>query len=176
MACLGDDSDGLKGIRFKGIASDQRRMACQAHMTNNHATRRYLTLRRPYLLSVLMKKYFMLLVATVFFWGPAVGAMAGETDCGECDSPGQASLQREQIKADRAKYDRENELEGSRREQIRAEREKYDRENETVTARPWDVIRADQPLPATAAASATTAGPKPTMQTNSLESRFSVVK
>jgi hypothetical protein len=175
MAChhAADESHSLK---LKGIVSDQCRMARQAHMTNSHATQRYPTLRRPYLLSVLMKKYFMLLAATVFFGGPAVGAMAGETDCGGCDSPGQASLQREQIKADRAKYDRENELEGSRREQIRAARAKYDRENEAVTARLRDVIKAEQPLPAAVAAPAATVGAQPAMQTNSFESRFSVVK
>jgi hypothetical protein len=37
--------------------------------------------------------------------------------------------------------------ENSHREQIRADRAKYDRENEKVTARPWDVIKDDKPLP-----------------------------
>ena len=39
------------------------------------------------------------------------------------------------------------EHEGSIREQIKADRAKYDRENEKVTARPWDVKKDDKPLP-----------------------------
>ena len=38
-------------------------------------------------------------------------------------------------------------LESSHREQIKADREKYDRENEKVTARPWDGTRDAKPLP-----------------------------
>ena len=38
-------------------------------------------------------------------------------------------------------------LEDSHREQIKADRAKYDRENEKVTARPWDVNKDDKPLP-----------------------------
>jgi hypothetical protein len=37
--------------------------------------------------------------------------------------------------------------ENSHREQIRADRAKYDRENEKVTARPWDAIKDDKPPP-----------------------------
>ena len=36
-------------------------------------------------------------------------------------------------------------LEDSHREQIKADRAKYDRENEKVTARPWDVVKDDKP-------------------------------
>lgn len=39
-------------------------------------------------------------------------------------------------------------LEDSHREQIKADRANYDRENDKVTARPWDVIKDDKPLPA----------------------------
>jgi hypothetical protein len=56
----------------------------------------------------------------------ANGAAAEETGCKGCDPQKQESTHREQIKADRAKYDREN---------------------EKVTARPWDVIKNDKPLP-----------------------------
>jgi hypothetical protein len=38
-------------------------------------------------------------------------------------------------------------LESSHRDQIKADRAKYDRENEKVIARPWDVIKDDKPLP-----------------------------
>jgi len=33
----------------------------------------------------------------------------------------------------------------SHRDQIRAERAKYNRENEKIIARPWDVIKPDRP-------------------------------
>lgn len=35
----------------------------------------------------------------------------------------------------------------SPREQIKAARAKYDRENEKIIARPWDVIKDNKPLP-----------------------------
>ena len=38
-------------------------------------------------------------------------------------------------------------LESSHRDQIKADRAKYDRENEKVTARPWDGIKDDKPPP-----------------------------
>jgi hypothetical protein len=53
----------------------------------------------------------------------ATGAAAEETDCKGCDP---------------------QKLESSHREQIKADRAKYDRENEKVTARPWDVIKGDK--------------------------------
>jgi hypothetical protein len=56
----------------------------------------------------------------------STGAGAEGIDCKGCDPQKQESTHREQIKADRAKYDREN---------------------EKVTARPWDVIKNDKPLP-----------------------------
>jgi hypothetical protein len=37
--------------------------------------------------------------------------------------------------------------ESSHREQIKIDRAKYDRENEKVTARPWDLKKDDKPLP-----------------------------
>lgn len=37
--------------------------------------------------------------------------------------------------------------ESSHREQIKADRKKYDRENEKVTARPWDGTKEAKPLP-----------------------------
>ena len=37
--------------------------------------------------------------------------------------------------------------ESSHREQIKIDRAKYDRENEKVTARPWDLKRGDKLLP-----------------------------
>jgi hypothetical protein len=55
----------------------------------------------------------------------ATGATADTIACQGCDPQKQESSHREQIKADRAKYDREN---------------------EKVTARPWDLIKDDKPL------------------------------
>jgi hypothetical protein len=37
--------------------------------------------------------------------------------------------------------------ESSHREQIKADRAKYDRENEKVIARPWDLIKNEKPPP-----------------------------
>jgi hypothetical protein len=54
------------------------------------------------------------------------GAGAQERDCKGCDTQKQESSHREQIKAERAKYDREN---------------------EKTIARPWDVIKNESPLP-----------------------------
>lgn len=54
------------------------------------------------------------------------GAAAEPIGCKGCDAKEQASSHREQIKADRAKYDREN---------------------EKVTARPWDLKKDNKPLP-----------------------------
>ena len=51
-------------------------------------------------------------------------AAADEPDCKGCDP---------------------QKLESSLREQIKADRAKYDRENENVTARPWDVIKDGKP-------------------------------
>jgi hypothetical protein len=53
------------------------------------------------------------------------GTGAAENGCKGCDTQKQESSHREQIKADRAKYDREN---------------------EKIIARPWDVIKDGSPL------------------------------
>jgi len=53
------------------------------------------------------------------------GTGAVENGCKGCDIQKEESPHREQIKADRAKYDREN---------------------EKITARPWDVIKDGSPL------------------------------
>jgi hypothetical protein len=50
-------------------------------------------------------------------------ATAEPIGCKGCDPPKQEDSHREQIKADRAKYDREN---------------------EKTTARPWDVVKGDK--------------------------------
>jgi hypothetical protein len=118
-----------------------------------------------------MKKYSKLCFA-VIFGVLATRAVAEPSACKECDLQSQENLHREQIKADRAKYDLENDKaqEGSRREQIKADRAKYDRENdnaresshreqikvdrandletEKLAARPWDVVKDNKPLPA----------------------------
>jgi hypothetical protein len=54
-----------------------------------------------------MKKYSKLLFATVLCV-LATGAVADTFTCKECDLHGQENSHREQIKSDRAKYDREN--------------------------------------------------------------------
>lgn len=63
---------------------------------------------------------------TAVFAVYATGVAAAEIDCKGCDP---------------------QKLENSHREQIRTDRAKYDRENEKVTARPWDVNKDDKPLP-----------------------------
>jgi hypothetical protein len=65
--------------------------------------------------------------------------------CTTCDPS-----HREQIKADRAKYDLENGKvqEELNREQIKAARAKYDRDNEKVIDRPWDTVKGGVPSPA----------------------------
>ncbi|SDT59382.1 hypothetical protein [Bradyrhizobium canariense] len=118
-----------------------------------------------------MKKYSKLFIATIFC-ALATGAAADTFSCKECDPHGQESSHLEQIKVDRAKYDRENDkgqesshreqiktdrakydLENdpdqasSHREKIKADRAKYDRENEKLVARPWDALKSDKPLP-----------------------------
>jgi hypothetical protein len=67
-------------------------------------------------------KLFIVAILGVF----ATGAAAEAIGCNGCDPQKQES---------------------SHREQIRAARAKYDRENEKVTARPWDLIKDDKPLP-----------------------------
>jgi hypothetical protein len=42
-------------------------------------------------------------------------------------------------------YPKEQEI--SHREQIKADRARYDRENEKITARPWDLKKDNKPLP-----------------------------
>jgi hypothetical protein len=56
----------------------------------------------------------------------ATSLAAAETDCKGCDP---------------------QKLESSHREQIKIDRAKYDRENEKVTARPWDANKDDRLLP-----------------------------
>jgi hypothetical protein len=118
-----------------------------------------------------MKKYSKLCFA-VIFGVLATRAVAEPSACKDCDLQGQESLHREQIKADRAKYDLKNDKaeESSRREQIKADRAKYDlendnaqqsshreqikvdrandRESEKLVARPWDAVKDGKPLPA----------------------------
>jgi hypothetical protein len=67
---------------------------------------------------------FILAIAGTF----VTGAVADTSACKECDPKGQDSS-------------------SAHREQIRADRAKYDRENEKIIARPWDGIRDDKPLP-----------------------------
>jgi hypothetical protein len=72
-----------------------------------------------------MTKFLSLLIVSIL-WGLSGSAGAEENGCKACD------LQKQ---------------ESSHREQIKAERAKYDRENEKIIARPWDVIRDGSPLP-----------------------------
>ena len=69
-----------------------------------------------------ISKLFVLAIFAAF----AGGVAAGETDCKGCDP---------------------QKPEGSHREQIKTDRAKYDRENEKVTARPWDANKDEKPLP-----------------------------
>jgi hypothetical protein len=71
-------------------------------------------------------KIFLTLLIVAILGVPAAGGAAETAGCPGCDSQKQESTHREQIKADRAKYDREN---------------------EKVTARPWDGIKDDKPQP-----------------------------
>jgi hypothetical protein len=71
-------------------------------------------------------KNFSKLFIVVFLGMLATGAAAESVGCKGCDPQKEESSHREQIKSDRAKYDREN---------------------EKVTARPWDVKKDDKPLP-----------------------------
>jgi hypothetical protein len=74
----------------------------------------------------MMKTFFRLFIVPIVSV-LATGAVADTPACKDCpqgqDNP---SSHREQIKADRAKYDREN---------------------EKIIARPWDVIKDDKSLP-----------------------------
>ena len=56
----------------------------------------------------------------------AAGAVADTSSCKDCGPRGQDSSV-------------------SHREQLKAERAKYDRENEKIIARPWDTIKAEKP-------------------------------
>ncbi len=58
----------------------------------------------------------------------AASAIADTLSCKDCDPQAQESAK-------------------SHREQIKADRAKYDRENANVTARPWDAIKNESPLP-----------------------------
>ena len=69
-----------------------------------------------------LSKLFIAAIIGVF----STGAVAEETGCKGCDP------QKQEI---------------SHRELIKAERAKYNRENEKTTARPWDVIKEDKPQP-----------------------------
>lgn len=69
-----------------------------------------------------ISKLFIIATFAVY----ATGLAAAETDCKGCDP---------------------QKLESSHREQIRTDRAKYDRENEKVTARPWDANKDDRLLP-----------------------------
>ena len=76
----------------------------------------------------LMKTFFRLFILAAV-GVLAAGAVADTPACKECDPQGQEST-------------------NSHREQIKADRAKYDRENEKIIARPWDVIKDESPLPA----------------------------
>ncbi len=69
-------------------------------------------------------RLFILIAASVL----ATNALADPPVCKECGLEGQDST-------------------GSHREQLKADRAKYDRENEKAVARPWDVIKNDKPAP-----------------------------
>jgi hypothetical protein len=69
-----------------------------------------------------ISKSFIIAIVAVY----ATGLSAAEVDCKGCDP---------------------QKLESSHREQIRIDRAKYDRENEKITARPWDVNKDDKPQP-----------------------------
>ena len=71
-----------------------------------------------------MKKFSKLILVSILGMLSS-GTGAAENDCKGCD------IQKE---------------EGPHREQIKADRAKYDRENERITARPWDVIKDGGPL------------------------------
>ncbi len=72
--------------------------------------------------SKLFSRLFIVAVLGIF----AFPAAAEPSGCKECDQQKEESAHREQIKADRAKYDREN---------------------EKVIARPWDMSKDDKLLP-----------------------------
>jgi hypothetical protein len=73
-----------------------------------------------------MKTFFRLFIVAIV-GVLATGAVADTPACKDCPQ-GQDSS-------------------SSHREQIKADRAKYDRENEKIIARPWDVIKDDKPLP-----------------------------
>ena len=63
----------------------------------------------------------------------STGAAADEPACRGCAPKGPETTPQGQ--------------EDTHRDQIKAARANYDRENEKITARPWDVIKDDKPLP-----------------------------
>lgn len=71
-------------------------------------------------------KNFSKLFIVVILGVLATGATAEPIGCKGCDPQKEESSHRDQIKADRAKYDHEN---------------------DKVTARPWDVKKDDKPVP-----------------------------
>jgi hypothetical protein len=74
-----------------------------------------------------MKTFFRLFILAVV-GVLATEAVADTPACKECDPQGRDSS-------------------SSHREQIKADRAKYDRENEKTIARPWDKIKDNKPLP-----------------------------
>ncbi|WP_213769870.1 hypothetical protein [Bradyrhizobium sp. dw_78] len=84
-----------------------------------------------------MKRYSKLFLA-IILGVMATDAAAEPSTCTACDLS-----HREQIKADRAKYDLENDKvqEDLHREQIRADRAKYDRENGKIIVPSGDAIK-----------------------------------
>jgi hypothetical protein len=69
---------------------------------------------------------FSMLCTVAVLWVLATAAAAEPADCKGCDPQKQESSHRDQIKADRAKYDRED---------------------KEITARPWDLTKDEKPLP-----------------------------
>jgi hypothetical protein len=95
-----------------------------------------------------MQKYSKLLLVVaigVLATPAAADPSIDPSTCTTCDPS-----HREQIKADRAKYDLENgkAQEELNRQQIKAARAKYDRDNEKVIDRPWDTVKGGVPSPA----------------------------
>jgi hypothetical protein len=74
-----------------------------------------------------MRSLFRLFIFTAFSVFATL-AVADNSSCKDCGSQGQDSS-------------------SSHREQLKADRAKYDRENDKIVARPWDVIKNDTSLP-----------------------------
>jgi hypothetical protein len=83
--------------------------------------------------AVWLMKSFLKVFVVAILGVVATGAAADSLACKECGPQVQ----------DGAKQDSVN----SHRDQLRADRAKYDRENEKVVARPWDLTKGDKLVP-----------------------------